>query len=151
MNVFNSALPDSAEARALIDQVRALPVPDGATDTLTAGLSSRSSDFMASFTNSVPYALAIVIGVTLIVLFLTFGSVLLPIKAVLISLLSITASFGALVWIFQDWGTSPGCSTSILRHHRRVDADPDVRDPVRALDGLRGVPDSAPESASGTW
>ena len=102
VNVFNSAMPDSAEARALIDQVRALPVPDGATDTLTAGLSSRSRDFMASFTNSVPYALAIVIGVTLIVLFLTFGSVLLPIKAVLMSLLSITASFGALVWIFQD-------------------------------------------------
>ena len=39
---------------------------------------------------------------TAIVLFLTFGSILLPIKAVLMSLLSITASFGALVWIFQD-------------------------------------------------
>ena len=42
------------------------------------------------------------VGVTAIVLFLTFGSILLPIKAVLMSLLSITASFGALVWIFQD-------------------------------------------------
>jgi RND superfamily putative drug exporter len=47
-------------------------------------------------------AVAIVIGVTFIVLFLTFGSVLLPVKAVLMSLLSISASFGALVWIFQD-------------------------------------------------
>jgi uncharacterized membrane protein YdfJ with MMPL/SSD domain len=101
-NVFSSALPDSAEGRAVVDSVRAVPVPDGAADTLTAGLSSRSHDFMASFTRSWPYALAIVVGVTAIVLFLTFGSILLPIKAVLMSLLSITASFGALVWIFQD-------------------------------------------------
>ena len=102
VNVFSSALPDSAQGRAVVDAVRALPVPDGAADTLTAGLSSRSHDFMASFTRSWPYALAIVVGVTAIVLFLTFGSILLPIKAVLMSLLSITASFGALVWIFQD-------------------------------------------------
>ncbi len=102
VNVFSSALPDSADGRALVDRIRALPVPDGATDTLTAGLSSRSRDFMASFTHSVPFALAIVVGVTAIVLFLTFGSILLPVKAVLMSLLSITASFGALVWIFQD-------------------------------------------------
>ena len=102
VNVFSSALPDSAEGRALVDRVRAVPVPDGAADTLTAGLSSRSHDFMASFTRSWPFALAIVVGVTAIVLFLTFGSIFLPIKAVLMSLLSITASFGALVWIFQD-------------------------------------------------
>jgi uncharacterized membrane protein YdfJ with MMPL/SSD domain len=106
VNVFSSALPDSAEGRATVDEIRAIPVPDRATDTLTAGLSSRSRDFMASFTGSVPYALAIVVGVTAAVLFLTFGSVFLPIKAVLMSLLSITASFGALVWIFQDGNLS---------------------------------------------
>ena len=106
VNVFSSALPDSEDGRALVDRIRALPVPDGATDTLTAGLSSRSRDFMASFTHSVPFALAIVVGVTAIVLFLTFGSILLPLKAVVMSLLSITASFGALVWIFQDGNLS---------------------------------------------
>jgi RND superfamily putative drug exporter len=102
VNVFSSALPDSADGRAVVDRVRAVPVPDGAADTLTAGLSSRSHDFLASFTRSWPLALAIVVGVTAVVLFLTFGSIILPIKAVLMSLLSITASFGALVWIFQD-------------------------------------------------
>ena len=106
VNVFSSALPDSAEGRAAIDRIRALPMPDAASDTLTAGLSSRSRDFMASFTRSVPFALAIVVGVTAVVLFLTFGSIFLPIKAVLMSLLSITASFGALVWIFQDGNLS---------------------------------------------
>ena len=106
VNVFSDEQPDSDGGRAVVDRIRALPVPDGASDTLTAGLSSRSRDFMASFTHSVPFALAIVVGVTAIVLFLTFGSILLPIKAVLMSLLSITASFGALVWIFQDGNLS---------------------------------------------
>jgi RND superfamily putative drug exporter len=55
---------------------------------------------------SVPWAVAIVVGVTGAVLFLTFGSIFLPVKAVLMSLLSITASFGALVWIFQEGNLS---------------------------------------------
>ena len=106
LEVFSSALPDSSEGRAVVDEVRATPAPEGSTDVLTGGLSSRSHDFMASFTESVPWAIAIVVGVTAIVLFLTFGSVFLPIKAVLMSLLSITASFGALIWIFQEGNLS---------------------------------------------
>jgi uncharacterized membrane protein YdfJ with MMPL/SSD domain len=106
VEVFSDRLPDSAQGRVLVDQVRAVPPPDGSDETLTAGLSSRSTDFMASFAKSVPWAVAIVVGVTGAVLFLTFGSVFLPLKAVLMSLLSITASFGALVWVFQDGNLS---------------------------------------------
>ena len=102
LDIFGSWLPDSAEGRALVDRVRAVPMPDGAEEVLTGGLPSRSRDFIASFTSSVPWAVAIVVGVTAAVLFLTFGSIILPLKAVLMSLLSITASFGALVWIFQE-------------------------------------------------
>ncbi len=94
-------LPDSEEGRAQVDEIRAVETPPG-TEALTAGLASRSRDFMDSFYASVPVAVAIVVLVTGGVLFLTFGSVFLPIKAVLMSLLSITASFGALVWIFQE-------------------------------------------------
>jgi RND superfamily putative drug exporter len=57
---------------------------------------------MASFRGSVPVAVLIVVVVTGSVLFLTFGSVFLPLKAVLMSLISVSASFGALVWIFQQ-------------------------------------------------
>jgi len=102
VNVFSSVLPDSSEGRRLVDAVRAVPAPAGSVGVMTAGLSSRSTDFMGSFTDSAPWAVAIVIAVTAAVLFLTFGSLLLPVKAVLMSLLSITASFGALVWIFQE-------------------------------------------------
>jgi RND superfamily putative drug exporter len=101
VTVFSSQLPDSAEGRALVDAVRALPAPDGA-QALTGGLPSRSHDFMESFRHAVPIAVLIVVAVTGGVLFLTFGSVFLPLKAVLMSLMSITASFGALVFIFQQ-------------------------------------------------
>ena len=106
VDVFTSLLPDSRDGRQLVDSVRAVPEPSFADETLTAGLSSRSRDFMASFGASVPWAVAIVVAVTGAVLFLTFGSVFLPVKAVLMSLLSITASFGALVWIFQQGNLS---------------------------------------------
>jgi RND superfamily putative drug exporter len=102
VDVFTDLQPDSRDGRDLVDRVRAVPEPDFAEETLTTGLSSRSRDFMASFGASVPWAIAIVVTVTGAVLFLTFGSVFLPLKAVLMSLLSITASFGALVWIFQE-------------------------------------------------
>ncbi|HEX5040237.1 MAG TPA: MMPL family transporter [Candidatus Limnocylindria bacterium] len=106
VEVFSHALPDSAAGRALVDEVRAVPAPEGTDEVVSGGLSSRSRDFMDSFSHSVGWAVAIVVGVTGLVLFLTFGSFFLPLKAVLMSLLSITASFGALVWIFQDGNLS---------------------------------------------
>ncbi len=101
VNVRSRLLPDSDEGRALVEEIRAVETPPD-TSALTAGLASRSLDFMESFYASVPVAVMIVVLVTGGVLFLTFGSVFLPVKAVLMSLLSITASFGALVWIFQE-------------------------------------------------
>jgi RND superfamily putative drug exporter len=101
VRVFTDVLPDSGAGRSLVNQIRQIPPPEGAS-VLTGGLPSRSADFMESFYDSVPVAVLIVVAVTGAVLFLTFGSVFLPLKAVLMSLISITASFGALVWIFQQ-------------------------------------------------
>ncbi|HJP72307.1 MAG TPA: MMPL family transporter, partial [Candidatus Limnocylindria bacterium] len=101
MRVASRLLPDSDASRNLVDRVRDVEPPEG-SEALTGGLPSRSHDFMASFYRSVPVAVLIVVAVTGAVLFLTFGSVFLPIKAVLMSLISVSASFGALVWIFQQ-------------------------------------------------
>jgi RND superfamily putative drug exporter len=101
LRVFSKYVPDSDDGRALVDKIRAISPPEG-TQVLTGGLPSRSADFMRSFRASVPIAILIVVLVTSVVLFLTFGSVFLPVKAVLMSLISVTASFGALVWIFQE-------------------------------------------------
>ena len=81
LRVFSSAVPDSDEGRAVVGTVRAVAPPPDA-QALTGGLPSRSADFMASFRASVPIAILIVVLVTGIVLFVTFGSVFLPIKAV---------------------------------------------------------------------
>jgi RND superfamily putative drug exporter len=99
--VFTDVLPDSDAGRNLVGRIREVPPPEGAS-VLTGGLPSRSADFLESFYDSVPVAVLIVVAVTGAVLFLTFGSIFLPLKAVLMSLVSITASFGALVWIFQQ-------------------------------------------------
>jgi uncharacterized membrane protein YdfJ with MMPL/SSD domain len=99
--IFSDPLPDSNEGRALVAEIRTVTPPAGA-EVLTGGLPSRSADFMTSFSASVPWAVLIVVAVTALVLFLTFGSVFLPVKAVLMSLISISASFGALVFIFQQ-------------------------------------------------
>jgi RND superfamily putative drug exporter len=101
VTVFSTLLPDTEAGRGLVADVRAVADPPGSTVGVT-GLAARSADFMDSFRASVPVAVAIVIAVTMVVLFLTFGSVFLPVKAVLMSLISISASFGALVWVFQD-------------------------------------------------
>ena len=70
---------------------------------------------MASQSETIPYAIALTLGASAVILFLLFGSVVIPIKAVIMTLLSITASFGALVFIFQEGNfsnvlgfTSPG-------------------------------------------
>jgi RND superfamily putative drug exporter len=101
LRVGSSLLPDSDAGRELVDAVRAVEPPEG-SEALTGGLPSRSRDFMDSFYDSVPVAVLIVVAVTGGVLFLTFGSIFLPVKAVLMSLVSVSASFGALVWIFQE-------------------------------------------------
>jgi RND superfamily putative drug exporter len=101
VTIYSQALPDSDAGRANVQAVRDAAPPDGA-EVLTAGLSSRSHDFLASFDHSAPVAVLIVVAVTGGVLFLTFGSIFLPLKAVLMSLVSVSASFGALVWIFQQ-------------------------------------------------
>jgi RND superfamily putative drug exporter len=66
------------------------------------GRTAYDVDFIALVARVAPGAVAFVVVATAVVLFLLLGSVLLPLKAVAMNLLSITASYGALVWIFQD-------------------------------------------------
>jgi len=91
----------SSEARDLVGQVRAVPAPSGA-DVLVGGRAADLRDLLASLSGTLPWMGLFVLGVTLLLLFLAFGSVVLPVKAVVMNVLSLTASFGALVWIFQE-------------------------------------------------
>jgi RND superfamily putative drug exporter len=91
----------SSEARDLVGEVREVPAPPGA-ETLVGGRAADLRDLLASLGATLPWMGLFVVGVTLVLLFLAFGSVVLPVKAVAMNVLSLSASFGALVWIFQD-------------------------------------------------
>jgi putative drug exporter of the RND superfamily len=98
------AAPTSDEARDILATLRAERV-DGA-EVLVAGQTALDRDIVDFVSDHLLPAVGFVIGVTLLVLFLLTGSVVLPIKAVLSNMVSIAASFGALVWIFQDGNLS---------------------------------------------
>src|SRR5881296_2352457 len=91
----------SDEARQLVRAIRSLAAPPHAAVAVTGftAIDLDTVDFIATHT---PAALAYIVTATMLVLFLLLGSVVLPLKAVVMNLLSISASFGAIVWIFQD-------------------------------------------------
>jgi putative drug exporter of the RND superfamily len=71
-------------------------------DTLVGGSAAELLDTKDALLARLPWALGIIAVTTLVLLFLMTGSVLIPIKAVVLNLLSLTATFGAMVWVFQD-------------------------------------------------
>ncbi len=98
---ISAATPDSDEARAIVKAIRAnRSVGDGTL--LVGGESALDVDNTSYLLSRTPRAVGFVVSATLLVLFLLLGSVLLPIKAVLMNFLSIGGSFGALVFIFQE-------------------------------------------------
>jgi len=97
--------PYSEEARAAVEEVRAVDAPAG-TSFLVGGLSAGQRDFISSVYGKAPLAAGFVLSVTYLILLFTFRSVLLPLKAVIVNILSLTASFGAIVFVFQDGNLS---------------------------------------------
>jgi RND superfamily putative drug exporter len=99
--VTYQADPIGEEARDLVSRVRAVPPPPGG-EVLVGGLTAELADQLDTIAGLLPWMLLILIGATFVLLFLAFGSVVLPIKAIVMNILSLGASFGALVLIFQD-------------------------------------------------
>ncbi len=101
--------PLSGQTKTLVRAVRALHEPYYVG---VAGETASFLDLEHSLAVHIPAVLAVVIAATLIVLFLMTGSVVLPLKAVLMNALSLSATFGILVLIFQD-----GNLESLLSFH----------------------------------
>jgi uncharacterized membrane protein YdfJ with MMPL/SSD domain len=89
----------SEESQAALREVRGLDPP---FEVLSRGQTAALVDLKESLANHLPAALAVLMGTTVVVLFLMTGSVVLPIKALLMNLLTMSAAFGLLVLIFQD-------------------------------------------------
>ncbi|MTA79215.1 MAG: MMPL family transporter, partial [Actinobacteria bacterium] len=91
--------PRTPEAEKLINDLRAIRAPEG---TLIGGVAADYADTQHGTAKTLPWALLwIAIGV-MILLFVFTGSIILPIKAVLLNILSLAATLGAVTWIFID-------------------------------------------------
>ena len=93
--------PLSARARQTVQEVRAVPLPPGA-HAYTGGQTAQLVDELGSLSATVPWMALVMAAATFVLLFLAFGSVVLPVKAIVMNVLSLAATFGVVVWIFQD-------------------------------------------------
>ncbi len=89
----------SDTAKRLLSDVEKIDAPWPVRYT---GPTAENHDALAALGAAMPWAILLIVLATLIVLFLFTGSVLLPVKALLLNALSLSATFGAMVWIFQD-------------------------------------------------
>jgi RND superfamily putative drug exporter len=97
-----SANPFKSEAsQSTVERIRDVPGPPGAT-VLVGGATADFVDFQDSLVRHLPIAFAIIVIATLVILFLMTGSVVLPIKSLIMNVLNLSAVFGLLVLIFQD-------------------------------------------------
>ena len=97
--------PASPAATSMIPLIREIDT-GAAIRVQVGGSAAIGHDFLASQSEQMPLAIIVTLLATGFVLFLLFASVVVPLKAVVMTLLSITASFGALVWIFQEGNLS---------------------------------------------
>jgi putative drug exporter of the RND superfamily len=97
LSAIHSMGPRTPDAEKMIDQLREVPSPDG---TLIGGVAADYADGQNALASTLPWALTwIAIGV-LVLLFLFTGSIILPIKAIILNVLSLAATMGLLTWVF---------------------------------------------------
>jgi uncharacterized membrane protein YdfJ with MMPL/SSD domain len=97
--------PGTQAAQDLVRSIRAIN-PGPGISAQVGGLDASTVDFLDAQNAQLPIAIVYILAAMALMLLLQFGSVVLPIKAVVMTMLSLTASFGALVWIFQDGNLS---------------------------------------------
>ncbi|WUH98528.1 MMPL family transporter [Spirillospora sp. NBC_00431] len=97
--VVPSVMPMSPDAQDLVHDLRALDPP---FETLVGGETAELIDTKDAIFSVAPWAGLWIALATLVLLFLMFGSLLVPVKAIALNTLNLTAMLGAMVWIFQD-------------------------------------------------
>jgi putative drug exporter of the RND superfamily len=91
----------SPASETQLDRLHAVAGPGGQRVQMT-GTAQINRDGSEAITSRLPTVLGVIAAITFVLLFLLTGSVVLPLKALLLNVLALTATFGALVWIFQD-------------------------------------------------
>ncbi|MBA3281099.1 MAG: MMPL family transporter, partial [Acidimicrobiia bacterium] len=99
LSVVPGVEPVSPEGEALIKAIRGVDAP---SEVLVGGASAQLVDSKEAIFGLAPLAGLWIAASTFVLLFLVFGSILVPIKAIVLNLLSLSATFGAMVWVFQE-------------------------------------------------
>ena len=93
--------PYTPQARAIAGQVRDVAAPPGGTAQV-GGQTAALADQLSSIGHTLPWMALAVVVATFLLLFLAFGSLVLPVEAIVASILSLSAMYGVVTWIFQD-------------------------------------------------
>ncbi|WP_406346074.1 MMPL family transporter [Streptomyces sp. NBC_00648] len=102
LSVVSSVEQDSSAGTRLVGRLRKVAPPDGTEGVWVGGRAAEVRDSTAAITRATPAAIGIVVGFSLVLLFLFTGSVLMPLKALVLNTLSLSATFGAMVFVFQE-------------------------------------------------
>ncbi|MEU9955055.1 MMPL family transporter [Streptomyces sp. NPDC050982] len=105
INVVSALEPKSDEAQNLVDEVRAVAPPAG-SHSLVGGVDAVLVDSKDSVGSRLPLAVALVALTTFLLLFLFTGSVVQPLRALVLNMISLGATLGVMTWIFQDGNLS---------------------------------------------
>jgi RND superfamily putative drug exporter len=100
LSVVPGVVPISTAGERLVSDLRATPSSVG--PTLVGGQAAALVDSKSAIGDRLPWAAGIIAGATFVLLFLMFGSLLVPLKAIVLNILSLSATFGAMVWVFQE-------------------------------------------------
>jgi RND superfamily putative drug exporter len=96
---YQEMLPRTPESQQLIQDIRSVDSPQG---TLVGGVAADYTDSQNGISRTLPWALAWIILSVLVLIFVFTGSIILPIKAVILNFLSLGATMGVLTWVFVD-------------------------------------------------
>jgi putative drug exporter of the RND superfamily len=102
LNVVPAVEAVSPEGEALVDDLRAQAAGSPFDEVLVGGRAAELVDSKQAIFSRAPIAGLWIALTTFVLLFLSFGSLLVPLKAIVLNVLSLTATFGAMVWIFQE-------------------------------------------------
>ncbi|MFH8484810.1 MMPL family transporter [Streptomyces longisporoflavus] len=105
INVVHSLAPKSEAAQSLVEKVRTVAPPAGA-QALVGGVDAELVDSKNSIGSRLPLAVALVAVTTFLLLFLFTGSIVQPVRALLLNMISLGATLGVMTWIFQDGNLS---------------------------------------------
>lgn len=107
VRVLQNGLVNSADAPAKIEELRALSPPRGTT-VLVGGTQALAQDSIQSLFDNLPLLVVLLVLTTTVLMFLAFGSLVLPIKAALMSALTLGSTMGILTWMFVEDGHGSG-------------------------------------------